>query len=711
MTDATVTRPRPRERTALDRFLAVIPIASVALVILMILVWETAVRKTPTIFVDELKWAQLSRSIADTGRAAQRGEPASFKSLYSFVIAPGWWLGSTASAYAAIKYINLAVMASAGVPVFFLARRLVSPAGAIVAALGTLCTSALYYAPFLIPEVLAYPTFCLCAYLCVRALAGDGRRWVIAAICACVVAVAVRSQLVCVGAAFAIAAALLWLTGPRSKRMRSGWSLFDHVGAVVLALGALILLNSLISHHSNEWAVVTQTYKGRMWQLGLEAGAALVIGLGVLPAVAGLASLWLPERKGDPTWRAFATFLACTIAVFGTYTAIKAAYLSLVFGTYVEERNLIYLAPLLIVGAVVYFSARRPSRIALAASSVFCGWLVIAYGYQLGYPYFEAPGYGIAVMANRSFHWDQPTIRIALGVTLLISLLLCLTPFARTRLRVARPALLGLAAVAAAAWGLAGQVTSSRGSQAGAKQLAANLPQPLDWVDRAAHGQGVTYLGQQVGTDIGLGLTEFWNRSIKHVWTLDGTAPGPGPSLTPDLARPDGTLRYDPGLDYVLTDNGIKMIGTTIKQNGSLTLVRVTRPWRLQESYYGRSPDGWIANRNDATFAYFGPERKGVLVVDVSRAGFCAQSAPPTPVVVRIGPVALNSQRAPEVAHATIVRRRLLHSCEQIPIRIHARAPVAVAVHVAKLVRATDYGIGDSRLLGAQFSVGFTPTR
>ena len=88
MTDATITRPAARERTALDRFLAIVPVASAALVILMVLSWEAAVRKTPTIFVDELKWAQLSRAIAETGHAAQRGEPAGFKSLYSFLIAP-----------------------------------------------------------------------------------------------------------------------------------------------------------------------------------------------------------------------------------------------------------------------------------------------------------------------------------------------------------------------------------------------------------------------------------------------------------------------------------------------------------------------------------------------------------------------------------------------------------------------------------------------
>ena len=384
---------------------------------------------------------------------------------------------------------------------------------------------------------------------------------------------------------------------------------------------------------------------------------------------------------------------------------MKAAYLSIKFGTYTEERNLIYLGPLLLVGAVVYFSARRPSLSGLAASTAIAGWLTIGYGYQLGYPYFEAPGYGIAAMANRVFRWDQPTIRIGLWVTLAVSLAICLVPFAHWPRW--RPLVLGLAALAAATWMVTGVVTSGRGSEAGARALVTNLPRPLNWVDVRTGGAGVTYLGQQIGDDPGLWLTEFWNRSIKHVWTLDGSAPGPGPTLTPDLAAPDGTLRVDPGLDYVLADNGVEPVGKVIQNEGSLSLIRVGHPWKLRETYYGRSSDGWIGN--DGTFAYFGPAVPGTLNVDVSRANFCPTNAPPTAVTVRIGPVALNEQRAATVAHATVVRHFLLHSCTHVPIQLHITPPVAVTVHVANLVRLSDYGISDSRVVGARIGGSFTP--
>jgi hypothetical protein len=691
--------------TGLDRFLEIVPFAAAALVVLMIMYWLAARRSTPTIFTDELEWAQLSRAIAASGHAAQRSEPTSFKSLYAFLIAPCWWLHSTAATYTAIKYVNTTVMATAAVPVYLLARQLVSVRAACVAAVGALCTSAFFYAPLLLPEVLAYPTFCLCAYASVRALSGDGRRWTVAAIVVSVVALAVRKELVCAGAALALAAAVLWLAGPRSRRLRAGWSVYDHIGAAILGVGALIVLNAVLGPHSNEWSTVTSSYQGRFWHLAFEAGSALTIGLAVLPVVAGLASLWLPERRHDPRWRAFAAFLAASIVTFGTYTGVKAAYLSTVFGTYTEERNLIYLGPLLLVGAVVYFSVKRPSIPALLAATGVVGWLTIGYGYQLGYPYFEAPGYGIAAMANRSFHWNQSTIRIGLWVTLAISLGFCGLPFVR-RFRL-RPLAFGIAALGVAVWMLTGTVTSGRGSQSGAKALVSHLPTPLNWIDIRTGEAGVTYLGQQIGNDEGLWLTEFWNRSIKHVWTLDGSTPGPGPTLTPDLARPDGTLGQDPGLDYVVADNGVEMVGRLIEKQGSLSLVRVTHPWRLRETYYGRSSDGWIGS--DGTYAYFGPAVPGTLNIAVSRAGFCPTAAPPTPVTVRVGPVALNEQRAATVARATTVRRFLLRSCTSVPVTLHVTPPVAVTVHVARLVRLRDYGISDSRTVGAQIGGSFTP--
>ena len=275
-----MTQPVQTERTLLDRYLKAIPFVVSLLALLSLLYWEAAIRKSPTVFTDELEWTQLSRAIAATGHAARRGESFDYKSLYAYLIAPGWWIHSTSSAYTAIKYLNTTVMALTAVPVYLLGRTLVSTRIALIAALASICTTALYYAAFLIPEVLAYPTFVLCAYVSIRALAGDGRKWIAAAIVLDLFATQVRGELITVSASFALAAVVLWVVGPRGQRLRRNWGAFDYVGAVLLIIGGLIVVNELVSPHAQQWAVVSGSWQGRLWSLGMQASSALALGLG-----------------------------------------------------------------------------------------------------------------------------------------------------------------------------------------------------------------------------------------------------------------------------------------------------------------------------------------------------------------------------------------------------------------------------------------------
>ena len=127
---------------------------------------------------------------------------------------------------------------------------------------------------------------------------------------------------------------------------------------------------------------------------------------------------------------------------------------------------MIYLAPLLIVGAASYFAARRHRLVGARGRRGVCGWLVLAYGYQLDYPYFEAPGYGIAAMANRAFALgpaDDPRwARRRCSSSRCSSVAL---PLVRRPLGSRGRALLGFAALGVAVWALAGEITSARGSQ------------------------------------------------------------------------------------------------------------------------------------------------------------------------------------------------------------------------------------------------------
>src|SRR5262249_25557341 len=151
----------------------------------------------------------------------------------------------------------------------------------------------------------------------------------------------------------------------------SGWSTWDWVGFVILAIGAIIVFSASVGAFSQSWLIATGYYRHRMIVYGLSAGGAFAIGVGLLPVIS-LAALVPPN--GVPSsreLRAFVSVTAASVLVFGIYTAVKAAFLSTVFSTLVEERNLIYLAPLLFVATALAFQRRRLNLWAVAASAGF----------------------------------------------------------------------------------------------------------------------------------------------------------------------------------------------------------------------------------------------------------------------------------------------------------------------------------------------------
>ena len=260
---------------------------------------------------------------------------------------------------------------------------------------------------------------------------------------------------------------------------------------------------------------------------------------------------------------------------------------------------MIYLGPLLIVGCAVYFTSRRIWLPGIVVAAGFVTWLVTAYGYQLDYPYFEAPGLrhrgdGEPLVALGPADDPPVAVRRVRGV-----LRRCRASSAsRASRRAPGRRRRGRQQLVAVAWALTGEITSARGSNASANALVANLPKPLDWVDVATGRQPVTFFGENIGDANGVWLLEFWNRSIVHDWTLDATAPRPDPTLTPDVKTTDGRMRPDPGTDYVLDDRrrrGARERPST-HSPGSCCAGSHTRGGCRRRSSDGHG-DGWIGER------------------------------------------------------------------------------------------------------------------
>jgi hypothetical protein len=713
---------------------AVLPLVGAYLLLATVYAWQAWRRETPTIFTDELELTQISRAIADTGEPARRGDPYGFSSLVPWLTAPFWWLEPVSSAYEAIKTVQAFVMAAAIFPAYALARMVVTPPWALFAAVSAIAAPALSYAPILVEEPWAYPAATLALWLTVRAIDRPGRQSVAIAFGACLLAVLVRSQLAALFGALAFGLLVLAWRSDAWRRWRTSWTRWDWVGAVVLGIGALITLVAFLGHRSNEWETATTLWKGRMVEYGSWAGGAFAIGLGVLPAVALLAVLAVPSsERARPGVRAFVVVAGGAVVSFGWYAAIKGAYLSTKFSSLIVERNLLYLAPLAFV-ATAYLLERGSTRlpaVAVAGAAVLgmIVWVPIDRGVD-NFPYYEAHGLSILALANREWAWPIGRIDTALVVlTLAVTAVLALIATGlRSRLSSSSTTAVAAAvAVGVVVWNGTAEVYASIGEHDFSALVEHNLPKPNDWVDRAVGNGTVVYLGQRMTDDpIGANATEFWNRSITKVWSVDGTGPGPGHTLTPDLRDVDGTLWPDPESDYVLAANGVEVVGQQVAANpaANAALVRLTGPIRLRSNEIGIASDGWATgdpsnNRIPARAAYNRFDVRaggtGTAIITLSRETFCPSGVRlPGVARVRIGELGPGQDKQPAIVHETGSETTYVPGCAVRTVVLPTpKRPWRVEVAIETFVPAKidpEHSGGERRALGARVGFGVVPS-
>jgi hypothetical protein len=714
--------------TWFDRLYAAIPLATVFVWLLALYAWEAWGHTTPWLFTDELELTQLSRSIATTGHAARRGDPHFFQTLYAFVLAPAWWIDNVSHAYGVVKYLGVFAMTASVFPAYFLARTIASPRASLFAAAATGAVPALAYAPMILEEPLAYPYAALCFFLIAKALAEHTRGWTGGAVVASLVAPLVRGELAVIPIAFALAALAFFTTSAAGRRWRARWSVWDWVGAVVLAIGVVILFSAVVGNYSTSWEIATGYYRGRMIEYGLWAAGALTIGVGVLPAVVGLAAIARPRgERRSPELRAFTAILVAGLVAFGLYTAVKAAYLSTTFATRIEERNLIYLAPLLFVATALWLDRPRLRLLPLAAAVGFVAYLIVSTPFELeSVPYADAFGLSILQMANRNLAFSGDTVQWVLLAVLAITVLLLLAPQILARRRRPFAGVLTAAAVLVLAWNFAGQISAATYSNDTSDNYLRGFPDPPGWLDAVTHGRRALYLGQNLdpGANLGIWLTEFWNPSLKHVWTLDGiNAPGPGPTLTPDLAATDGRLTPDPHVSYVMTEPGIDLVGDLVGQppaTGRWSVYKLHGPLRLAHAQTGITSDYWLGCNDapcaPAAYNQYATEggKPGFVSVSVSRKGACGAPIRPGRVLIRVGKLVKGQDKQPHLGRVTAVRRwRVAPGAERQFVIPTPRPPFRVEVNVAPTFSPYDYGETDRRQLGAQigFDFSLTPSR
>jgi len=712
---------RRRSASVADRVVAAIPLASIYLWLCIVYSIEAWKRVTPWLFTDELEFTQLSRSLADTGHPARRGVPHGLSSLYPVMIAPLWWIDDVASAYSGIKYLDVCVMTSVVIPTYFLARLVVARRWALFAAAGAGLAPALAYSSWIVEETLAYPYAALCFFLIAKALVVRRRGWIVAAALASLVAPLVRGELIVIPITLGFATVFALWASEWGRSRRSSWSWGDYIGFFALVVGAFVLISGYASHHYHEWYAVTTYYKHRIIVLGQWAAGALAIGLGVIPLVTGIAALF-PVR-GEPRSREL-RMVRCVAAggiiSFALYTGMKAAYLSTVFATRVEERNLIYITPLLFVGSAVALERRRVNVVAFAGAAIYAFYLVVGTPFQMGVQlYSDALGLSILQQANRYYEWTPSTAQWVLIALLVVGVgAIGAAMWLRARPRLATGLCMGVA-VGVLVWAGAGEISAAAGTVSISRQLEATLRHPFTWVDDVAHGKPTLYLAQGVADPNPEWELEFWNRSIVSVSSLDGTLGGPGPSGSPNITT-NGMLYWtvDPEhvgrlYDYAVEDwPCVDFAGTLAERHlyrGGAShlrewrLIQLTKPNRLRAMCTGIYPDGWT-NANDSAYYRFTHDKPGWLRIRVSR-----QSWPDSPVHVQIGSIA-SVHHQPVMGKVHQQLSFVAHTQETVVKWLRApssRFAVRVVVDDKFVPRDVDPRLSDPRTLGAQVDYRF----
>jgi hypothetical protein len=549
-------------------------------------------RVTPNYFADEYWYAELARSLADTGRPAIRGAVVIFPSLLQPILtAPAWLANDVWVSYRLTQAIGAVAMSLVAVPVFLLARRLgLGRVAALGAAAFSLAVPDLLFASWVMAEPFAYPLFVASVLAGVTAIASPCRRTALLFLLLAGLTAFARIQFVVLPICFLAAVVLV---GLRERRLRAAireqavvLGVLGALGAAVAVVGfdrALGQYGKVLDERANPVELAERVGLNSL-VLAYSSGWILVPG----------ALLGLAFALGRPRSRAELAFGALLL------TIAPALLLEASLGGDVDraqERYVFYLLPLVAVAFCAYASRGWPAKtyFALLVS------VLIAVSAQVPLAGFTAAeGKSQSPFLLAAFRLEEAVgspgsgsllIAAAAAAFGVVSILLA------TRPTVATPVVLALALAACGAASIAAVAYDTRNSES---VRAAFLPDELSWVDRTGVGD-VTLVRAPDGLRTEAMEQLFWNRSVKRVVLLPGAEDVDFHSSRRLTVTPDGRLlERGRGLTGPVLVDGY---GGTITLDGaerlarsqSFSLWRPQGPARLSLYLAGRYSDGWLS--------------------------------------------------------------------------------------------------------------------
>jgi hypothetical protein len=160
---------------------------------------------------------------------------------------------------------------------------------------------------------------------------------------------------------------------------------------------------------------------------------------------------------------------------------------------------------------------------------------------------------------------------------------------------------------------------------------------------------------------------------------------------------------------YVVATDGVKVLERPVAEQGGLVLYAVQQPLRVESDVRGGYGDGSFGSI--ATYdRYASPGGSaGILSVQVSRKVWKGPDKPGH-VVVSVGPLGRGPNGTPRPRTVTATRTWTVHSGGSRTLALPTPPPpFAATVAITPTFSPADYGLPDTRQIGAWLSFEFEP--
>jgi Dolichyl-phosphate-mannose-protein mannosyltransferase len=498
----------------------------------------------PFVFMDELGYEQMARSLAQTGHFALYSKTGlAYSPLYPIVLSPIYALTSSApDAYRWAQGLNTVLMSLSVFPIYGIARFVLERRLAVGVAALAAVSPLMFYSALELSENLAYPLVLVAIWAMLRALRDPRPRNDALLLGAILLATAARLQAIVLVPAAVTAiplVALLRPAVPEDGRLRSlRHALAQHRLLLgVLCAGAAAVLVRTIQNggaipFAGRYAIVGSARPAplRVLEITVQHLAGLDFAVGVVPFAAALLATYALARAGFPRdGLLFAAVAAATTFWLLLETGFDAA----AFDTglsggangqrggdlpRIHERYLVYLVPLFLVAlvAIVRRAWRRAPRTfhLLVAAAAALLPAVIPFSRDINHTIvadsFSLEVFGRTTPAGTIVPIAHPTVTaVALAGVLAAVYVLAFLEGHRS--------LAVVATVVAFLFVSTLVLGRTTGAATGATNER-NLPAHRDWVDRAVGGNDAVLVSGIHVRRLPLLETAFNNLSITRLY-------------------------------------------------------------------------------------------------------------------------------------------------------------------------------------------------